>query len=331
MTWLCIIAASSACGGGDATHATPQDASEEEAFVGDAADAVDGSETTETGSCLACGSYAAPTLVGRVVEPRLTELSGLGASRAHPGVLYAHNDSGHPAEIFAIDAGSARTLGIFTLASAKNRDWEDIGVGPCGVPVGSCIYVADIGDNALGRVASGAYYDVYRLAEPEVAVDAPVGAVTIATVQKFSFEYDDGAPHNAETLLVHPFIPDALYVVTKPAPGAKGSVFKTTPPLLVGPRAKLVHVTDLEIPKAGEELTGGSIHPCGDRVMIRTYGTLYELRRAPTDPFEAVFHGTVVEMKAPDSGEAIEYRADGRGFFTAPEGASSPLSTAGCL
>ena len=77
-------------------------------------------------------------------------------------------------------------------------------MGPC--PAGSCIYVADIGDNDARR----ARVTVYRLAEPAAATEsAKVGDVLHAT-------YPDG-PQDAEALLV---LPDGrLYIVTKGATG----------------------------------------------------------------------------------------------------------------
>src|SRR5262249_3978534 len=133
--------------------------------------------------CGACAAYASPRESGRVSEPALRELSGLAASRVHAGVYYAHNDSGDRARVVALDArGSA--LGEFRLAGATATDWEDIAVGPC--PRGSCVYLADTGDNDANRPEIA----LYRVEEPP-APRAHAAPVDVA-FERFAFRYPDG-------------------------------------------------------------------------------------------------------------------------------------------
>src|SRR5437016_3618567 len=75
-------------------------------------------------SCALCPSYGMPSARGPVPDA-LTELSGIAASRAQPGVYYAHNDSGDSPRIFALD-GAGAELAQLCLAGATNVDWEDI-------------------------------------------------------------------------------------------------------------------------------------------------------------------------------------------------------------
>ena len=63
-----------------------------------------------------------------MAQPALVEASGLVASRAQPGLLWAHNDSGGAPEVFAIgEDGSDRG---WSVAGAAARDWEDMAAGP---------------------------------------------------------------------------------------------------------------------------------------------------------------------------------------------------------
>ena len=101
----------------------------------------------DDGGC-SCAAWGASATVGTLGDPELVELSGLAASRVHPGVLYAHNDSGDSARFFAMTLTGA-PLGRFSLAGAVAHDIEDIAVGPC--PQGSCVYLGDIGDNLTMR------------------------------------------------------------------------------------------------------------------------------------------------------------------------------------
>ena len=96
------------------------------------------------------GSGAAPQCrpAGSLVRvPELPEESGVAVSRRVPGRLWTHNDSGE-AVIFALDARGSVTARV-RLTGASVEDWEAIAVGPC--PAGSCVFVADIGDNDAQR------------------------------------------------------------------------------------------------------------------------------------------------------------------------------------
>src|SRR6266566_1484018 len=72
-------------------------------------------------------------LTGTLHSPRVKESSGIAASRAHPGVLWTHNDSGDDAYVYATDlAGADR--GVVRIRGARAVDWEDIALGPCPTP-----------------------------------------------------------------------------------------------------------------------------------------------------------------------------------------------------
>src|SRR4051794_13240359 len=93
-------------------------------------------------------------------SPRLVESSGVAVSRAHPNILWTHNDSGDGPFLYATDLhGTDR--GAMVVPGANAIDWEDIALGPCPVPfvlqprprvtASSCIYLADTGDNLEQR------------------------------------------------------------------------------------------------------------------------------------------------------------------------------------
>src|SRR5262245_57882165 len=90
--------------------------------------------------------------------PKLPEASSLAPSRRTPGLIWALNDNGPPL-IYGINARGA-IVATVEIPGVKVKDWEDLSVGPC--PAGSCVYIADIGDNNKER------RDVafYRIPEP---------------------------------------------------------------------------------------------------------------------------------------------------------------------
>ncbi len=269
-----------------------------------------------------------PARAGPVLgDPDLIELSGLVASRANPGVLYAHNDSGDTARFFAMDT-EARPLGRFELEGAKAVDWEDMTIGPC--PSGTCLFLGDIGDNR--RVRSD--YAIYRVQEPQVAVGSPVGTVKVG-YERFGFEYPGGEKYNAETLFAHP-VSGELYLAVKQSAGAPSVVFKFPQPMDSSKTAVLIKVAELTIPQPTDQpLTGGSLSPDGTALLLRMYNRLVQLKVPPEAPFEQIFAATPLNMpvSAEQQGEAVAWRFDGRGYFTASEevGVKSTLNRVECL
>ena len=84
--------------------------------------------------------------LSEIKDKKLSEVSGLASSIRNPGLLWAHNDSGNRPEVFLID-DKCDIKRIVVLDGIKNRDWEDIAVGPGPDSTKSYVYVGDIGDN----------------------------------------------------------------------------------------------------------------------------------------------------------------------------------------
>ncbi len=246
-------------------------------------------------------------------DAALNELSGLTASRSNPNVLYAHNDSGDSARFFAMDL-DAKALGRFELDGAKANDWEDLSTGPC--PQGSCVYLGDIGDNLFARTD----YAVFRVKEPVLVAGKAVGTVKVS-FERFPFEYPNATKHNAETLFVHP-VSGEIFIVDKQFPGEPSKVFKFPMPLDATRTAVLIEVATLSVPEPKDNsLTGGSLSPDGTSLLLRMYNRLVELKLPEGAAFETIFTAKAagVPVSAEQQGEAVAWRADGRGYFTASE------------
>lgn len=90
----------------------------------------DGARAVTEPARVAAGASAAPPLcgrlrvrvTGRVEAEAAVELSGLALSRAQPRVLWAHNDSGDRARVFAVTTGG-RLLATFGVSGAESLDW----------------------------------------------------------------------------------------------------------------------------------------------------------------------------------------------------------------
>jgi hypothetical protein len=268
--------------------------------------------TGDSGATCGCAAYGAPTATG--TEPSsLTELSGIVASRKNPGVIYAHNDSGSNSTVIVM-SDTAAPLGQMSLTNVNAVDWEDIAVGPC--DAGSCIFVGEIGDNNLAYATR----TVYRFAEPSISPATPVGTMMV-TADALTFVYPDGR-HNAETLLVEPNSGD-IFVITKVS-GVASTVYRLPKPFTPGSQATMEKVGDLSLPGSAGLVTGGDVHPCGTRMLIRTYPMIYEFQLATGQPFTSIFAsaGSAVSTPTQDQeskGEGVTYAADGIGYFTASE------------
>lgn len=185
----------------------------------------------------------------------LPEASGAAASRRTPGVFWAHNDSADPV-IFAVDQQGA-VKGRVRVTGAVVDDWEDIAVGPC--PQGSCVYIADIGDNKGKRDR----ITLYRIREP-----APADVATEPT-EVFHAAYPEG-PRDAESVFVTPNAD--VYLVSKGDPGPV-ALYRFPQQLASGPTLRLEAVGD---PMEGRDVdaedrpTAADVSPDGQWVAVRT-------------------------------------------------------------
>ncbi len=234
---------------------------------------------------------------------RLEEASGLAASAANPGYLWTHNDSGNPDELFLINE-EAVTKKTFRT-DIKNRDWEDIALGPGPEENIQYLYVGDIGDN-LAR------YDVkyiYRIPEPLLDASEIISDFDTLMV-KLSDEIRD-----TETLMIDP-ISKNLYLVSKRQ--KKVGLYEITYPFtadtLIAER-----VVDLDL----KNINGGSISTLGDEVLLRNYEHIYYWKKTSNETIVDLLKKPAIELQydPEPQGESIAWAQDGSGFFTLSENA----------
>lgn len=269
------------------------------------------------------GGGEASVALGQLQDPRLREISGLAASRRHPGLYYVHNDSGDQPRIYLIDReGSSRAT--IELLGAQHVDYEDIALAPSPSRGGWDVCVADIGDNQARRKE----VVIYRFPEPELP---PENRATIhVRPRRLLLCYEDG-PRNAEGLVFHPISGDA-YIFSKRTDGAC-DVYKWPADTAGEGPLTIRRVTTLrweEHTPLATIVTAADIAPDGRRLATRSYLCGWEWTLPPDVPvaeFERIFSHKPVRLPLPSEpqGEALGYSADGNALLILSEGVSPTL------
>ncbi len=273
-----------------------------------------------TGAESACDVYSdRAVFTGR--SPRaLDELSGMTASRRHPGVYWAHNDSGHELTLFAIRETGA-IVATFAVRGVQASDPEDVAIGPCAPnDRRSCVYLADTGNNLRSR----RHVQIIRVLEPERLKSG------VLVGEAFPFTYPDGA-YDTEALLIDPRTAEAI-VITKNIVSL-GQAFRIE--LDRNVRTTLaIPLGALASPPGFDALTtAASVHPSGSRILLRTYRTVWEFRRPGAARLADVLRSAPIEVPGGNAhlqGEAVTYTADGTSYVLAGEGADTAIVRFDC-
>ncbi len=125
--------------------------------------------------------------LGYIEDRRITESSGVVASRQHPGVFWTHNDGAKSYLLFAMSR-EGKSLGSFHLKGSVLNDWEDIAIDGEGH-----LFIGDIGNNDARRFSIA----VHQIDEPD-----PKGSGSSVRVQRSWQLRFPKAPFDCETLFV---------------------------------------------------------------------------------------------------------------------------------
>jgi hypothetical protein len=254
----------------------------------------------------------APEQIGALAPPDLDELSGHVAVGGAAPVLWAVEDSGNDAALFALDATGAEIAKLDV--DGRNIDWESIAAAPDGT-----LYVGDIGDNLRVRDA----VTIYVVAAPDDPASAalPLAAATITV------RYPDG-PHDAEALFADP-IDGHLYVVTK---ALDQTTLTFEPDSIVyrfaaepGTEVAAEEVARLRL-GATQLVTAADVAVDGSTIALRTYGSILVWARDASEPVASALARDPCVLPGPADriGESIAFLADGS-LVTTSEGVAAPL------
>lgn len=178
--------------------------------------------------------------VGSIRHPRLTESSGLAASRRFPGVFWTHNDGGGKRQVLYAMRRNGEHIGEFRVVKAAIEDWEDL----AGDGEGH-LFLADTGNNNLNRRQVA----VYQIDEPDIA-DPKVSVAAVTRGWQLLFP---GSPLDCESLFVWR---NYGYLISKVVDDARAEIYRfalteqKTPATL-----EFVAQLQIESPVAGADIS----------------------------------------------------------------------------
>ncbi|MEA3208046.1 MAG: hypothetical protein QOE70_1103 [Chthoniobacter sp.] len=179
-------------------------------------------------------------LLARMSDLRITESSGVVASRRYRNVFWTHNDGGGAKRqvLYAIDRdGNTRTT--FSVTGSTFKDWEDIAIDDAGH-----LYLGDLGNNDRKRDTLA----VYEIDEPNPNAGAGLASVK----QKWRLKFPN-APFDCESLFIWK---DYGYVISKVFDNAHAQIFRFLLKESNGPLTlELVATTKIESPVTGADIS----------------------------------------------------------------------------
>ncbi|MEU5888411.1 WD40 repeat domain-containing protein [Streptomyces sp. NPDC047461] len=233
-----------------------------------------------------------------IEDPRITESSGLAASRQHPGIYWTHNDQDTGTYLYAVDSSTGKTVARITLKGVgTQRDVEAVAIGP-----DNQIYVGDIGDN---DGVTWPYVWIYQLPEPKELKDQTIRA------KQYVVKYSDGS-RDAESMIVHPKT-GRVYLIDKQEDGGH---------LYEGPAKLSTSGTNVFRPAAAVNLwaTDAAFSPNGRQLAVRGYfgGIWYDWNGGDLK------RGGRISVPI-GQGESVSYSPDGSKLMLGSEGAGSEV------
>ena len=259
--------------------------------------------------CLGCKKQVQVDLFTKgesvgTVNKRLEEASGLVASVSNVGYYWTHNDGENPAEVFLIDPKAKIKL-VCKFNHIKNRDWEDITIGPGPEEGKTYIYVGDIGDNK----AQYPVKFIYRFEEPMLTDQK---GIVISDFDTLIVKLPDGV-RDSEALAIDPITKD-MFLFSKREDSVR--LYQMTYPFL-GDTIIPARIAILPF----HNINAADISVNGNEVLAKDYDHIYYWKKEANESIGELLMKKPVELPY-DNGpqdEAIAWERDGSGFFTLGE------------
>lgn len=263
---------------------------------------------------------------GLFVDPELSEVSGLAASRAHPGIYWAQNDGDNGNKLVAIKSDGSR-VATLVVAGAENIDWEDI--DSFDLDGKHYLLVADTGDNGGIRK----HLTLYVIEEPKRLRDGD----TLRPAWSIEFQWPDGA-RDCEATAVDAAAGEVLLISKKRVPP---ELFRlklrptagTQTAQLVATLNGIGQPSESELKKNPvygryrSQISGADLSPNGRVLAVLNYHSVHLYVRASGQDWRRSLTTlpSVLDFPWLPQAEGIAFSADGRSLLIASEGRPSPL------
>lgn len=237
----------------------------------------------------------------------LEEASGLVASFANAGYLWTINDSGNGSEVFLINE-RANIVMTYELTGIKNRDWEDISIGPGQDEDSKYLYVGEIGDND----ARYEYKYLYRLKEP--VFDGTEDNRSIEKIDTLVIKLPDGK-RDMESMAIDQRNGD-LYMISKRE--QQVNVYNVLAQQLV-PGDTIVPEKIGTLPY--HNVVAVDFTSDAGELLMKTYDAIYYWPRPDSLSIQQVLstEPVLLDYESEPQGESLAWTVDGSGFYTLSE------------
>ena len=279
-----------------------------------------------------CAGWGPAYEIGELDRRILDEASGMAVSSQFENRLYHVDDS---ATTLYLTDFSGSPVQAVRVAGQQGRDVEDLALGSCGDR--SCLFIADIGDNAAERDT------IEIVIVPEVERFPAL----VEPVSRIRLQYPDG-PRDAEAMAVHP--DGDVFIITRnffPAASQPyAELFRLAAEDWMEPSGEvetLVPVATIDFRELSTTLpnrlvSGLDISPDGRRMLVLTYQNAFEFRIDVSDPTLDLARNLVegvdyreIELVQLRQQEAIAYSKQGFIYGTEAGSGRSPLMKVRCL
>ncbi|MGC1211540.1 MAG: hypothetical protein WA890_09805 [Micromonospora sp.] len=249
-----------------------------------------------------------------VEDDRLTELSGLVATKTGYIVVNDSSDTESRKKVFYLDAKCEISKEPVGYTGAGPFDTEDLALSRDG----KTLWIADTGDNLTSQ----------QHRERVAVWSMPVNGSKKPVLHRLA--YPQKQPHDAEALVMGD---DGMPLIITKVPAGKSEIFTPAAPMKTGDTdaVPMKKVGEIPLPKTTTDnkmgavgrvtITGAARSPDGKKVVVRTYADAFEYDVTGGDVVAALSTGKprVTPLSDP-FGEAISYTPDGKSFVTVSDG-----------
>jgi hypothetical protein len=279
----------------------------------------------------AIGATAAePAMTALILDPDVSEISGMTRSQREDALFWAVNDSHNPNRIYALsDRGRVRAG--YTVDGVPNTDWEDL--TSYTKDGKSYLVIADTGDNGGLRQ----YIELIAIEEPHVAAGTYRG--TVEPAWRMRIRWPDG-PRDCEAVAIDAARGEVLLLSKKRVPAqlfrvplepTKGRETRLAQQIAVAGTIPQPDRHELQThPQSGRyraHVTSMALSPDGRTLVVLTYRELYRFDRGDTETWAAAFARAPKALGMPPlvQAESVTFAADGRSVYVTSEKLPAPL------